>query len=101
VREVCSATEYEVYERRQMAGLAKGDILEARLVPVGADLLFSPAFCYHPREARKAILAEVKRRRKLGPIDTLAFIHQLSAMALKYERYRNVAVDSIYDFGRK
>ena len=98
VRELCRGTEYEVYERRQLAGLAKGDIFEARLIPSEGELLFSPAFCYHPREARKAILAEVKRRKKLGPIEPLPFIHQLSAMALKYERYRNVSVESLYSF---
>lgn len=98
VRELCSGKEYEVFERRQMAGLSKGDLIEARLVPDGANLVFSPAFLYHPREARKHILAEVKRRQKKGPIQVLDFIHQLSSMALKYERYRNVSVDSIYAF---
>jgi hypothetical protein len=99
VRDLCSLLEYEVFERRQMVGLQKNDIFEARLISSGQDLTFSSAFCYHPREVRKAILAELKRRRKLGPIDATSFVHQLSGMALKYERYRNVAVESIYAFG--
>ncbi len=98
VRELCSGKDYEVFERRHTVGLAKGDLFEARLVPDGPDLVFSPAFLYHPREARKAILAVVKRRLKQGPIPRLDFIHQLSSMALKYERYRNVPVESIYAF---
>jgi len=81
-----------------MAGLKKRDVLEARLIPSGGELLFSGAFCYHPREIRKALLSEIKRRRKLGTLEVEPFIHELSAMALKYERYRNVPVESIYAF---
>ncbi len=114
VREICRHVEFEVLERRQMAGLEKGDLFEARLIPSRGELLFSPAFCYHPREARKAILAEVKRRRKLvvaaqpagskvakskNPrIEELPLLEVLSSMALKFERYRNVNVEAIYNF---
>jgi len=98
VRDLCTGQEYEVFERRQLVGLEKKDIFESRLIPNGTDLLFSQAFCHHPREVRKAILSEIKRRRKLGPVEVEPFIHQLSAMQLKYERYRNVPVESIYAF---
>ncbi len=98
VRELCTEKEYEVFERRQMAGLEKGDIFEARLVPFQGQLFFSPAFCYHPRAARKPILAEVKRRRKAGHLNAPALLNTLLAMELKYERYRNVAVEAIYAF---
>jgi hypothetical protein len=110
VRELCRNADFEVLERRQMAGLEKGDLFEARLIPSKGELLFSPAFCYHPREARKAILAEVKRRRKIvaaadpsgskkaARIDELPLLELLSSMALKFERYRNVNVDAIYNF---
>jgi hypothetical protein len=100
VRDLCTLEEYEVFERRQLVGLEKKDIFEARLVPNNGDLLFSQAFCHHPREVRKAILAEVKRQRKLGTLAVEPFIHQLSGMGLKYERYRNVPVESIYAFER-
>lgn len=98
VRELCTDMQYDVFERRNLAGLAKGDIFEARLVPFKGDRLFSTPFCYHPRAVRKLILAEVKRRRKAGPFDPAPLLNQLLAMALKYERYRNVAVEAIYDF---
>ena len=51
LRELFSGKDYDVTERRQIAGLEKGDVLEARLIPFGGHLLFSAAFCYHPREA--------------------------------------------------
>lgn len=92
----------EVAERRQVAGLEKGDLLEARLLPYEGKLVFSGAFLYHPREARKLILAEVKRLKKLagkaGGVDQGLFLATLSRMAFKLERYRNVRLESIYDF---
>jgi hypothetical protein len=102
LRDVFSAKEVDVTERRQVAGLAKDDLLEARLLPYGGALFFSGAFLYHPREARKTILAEVKRMRKEAQkgatIDAGPFLARLSRMALKLERYRNVRLESIYDF---
>jgi hypothetical protein len=101
LRDVFSDRELEVAERRQMAGLEKGDLLEARLLPFQGQLHFSGAFLYHPREMRKVILAEARKRHKSAggaPVDVTAFLAQLSRMAQKLERYRNVKAQSLYDF---
>jgi hypothetical protein len=102
VRDVFTGSDHDVTERRQVAGLAENDLIEARLLPYEGGLHFSGAFLYHPREARKPILAEVKRMRKAAQkgaaIDPKAFLARLSRMALKLERYRNVRFESIYDF---
>ena len=92
----------DVAERRQVAGLEKGDLLEARLLPYEGSLVFSSDFLYHPREARKLILAEVKRLKKAAGKaarpDQGPFLATLSRMAFKLERYRNVRMEAIYDF---
>jgi hypothetical protein len=102
VRDLFSGTDHDVTERRNTAGLAKGDLIEARLLPYDGKLLFSGAFLYHPREVRKLVLAEVKRLKKAaargGTIDVPGFVAQLARMALRVERYRNVRLESIYDF---
>ncbi len=102
VRDVFSDTEHDVVERRMAVGLEKGDLLETRLLPHGGRLHFSSAFLFHPREVRKRILKEVRRRRKAAgkgaAPDVSGFLCALSRMALKLERYRNVRVESIYDF---
>lgn len=102
LRDVFTGEDHEVTERRNVAGVEKGDLLEARLLPHRGQLLFSGAFLYHPREARKAILAEVKRLKKAagkqGAVDVPPFLDQLARMAMKVERYRNVRLESIYDF---
>lgn len=102
VADVFTGERLEVSERRQVAGLEKGDLLEARLLPFEGKLVFSGAFLYHPREARALILAEVKRLKKAagkgGRADPGPFLATLSRMAFKLERYRNVRLESIYDF---
>ncbi|HEX9052321.1 MAG TPA: hypothetical protein VF841_17470 [Anaeromyxobacter sp.] len=102
LRDVFSGKDLDVTERRTVAGLDKGDLLEARLLPFGGELFFSGAFLYHPREVRRDVLAEVKRLKKAagrgGAPDVPAFLGLLGRMAIKLERYRNVRLESIYDF---
>jgi len=102
LRDVFTGEDLEVTERRQLVGLAKGDLLEARLMPFDGQLWFSGAFLYQPREARSRIMAEVKRLKKAagkhGRPDVAGLLATLSRMAFKLERYRNVRLESIYDF---
>ena len=99
LRELFTGVDHDVTERRTLAGLQKGDVLEARLIPLGDGLMFSPAFCFHPREAVKAIKREVKRRKKKEP-DRRAqeLVWEASKRAMKVDRYRQIAVEKIYDF---
>ncbi len=102
LRELFGGKDYEITERRQLAGLEKGDILEARLIPYGGHLWFSAGFCYHPKHVRELIRKEIKRRKKKEPLRTpkeLTF--ECAKMALKVERYRQIAVEKIYDFERR
>ncbi|MGQ0505285.1 MAG: hypothetical protein ACT4TC_08180 [Myxococcaceae bacterium] len=99
MRELFSGKDYDVTERRQIAGLEKGDLLEARLIPFDGHLWFSSGFCYHPKEVRDAIRKEVKRRKKNEPNrHPRDFTFECAKMALKTERYRQIAVEKIYDF---
>jgi hypothetical protein len=102
LRELFSGKDFDVTERRTTAGLESGDILEARLVPFGGHLLFSAAFCFHPRVASKSIKAEIKRRKKKEPerpARELAW--ECARRALNVERYKQIAVEKIYDFEQK
>ncbi len=95
--------EFHVHERRTLAGLGRGDVIEARLIPLDGRPLFSQAFCYHPRASKPNIVDEIRRRRRTpvpgsGPRD---LVFQAAHMALKVERYRNIRVEDIYTFDRK
>jgi hypothetical protein len=99
LRELFSGKDFDVTERRPIAGLEKGDVLEARLIPFDGALLFSQAFVFHPREAGKSIRAEVKRRKKKEPERApVELTWECARRALKVERYRQLPVERLYDF---
>lgn len=100
VRHLYSGIDFDVNERRQIVGLARGDILEARIVPDGDDLAFSSSYCWHPRAAAGLIRAEVRRRLAQPSIPgEQGLVWDCALRALKSERYRQIAVEKIYDFG--
>ena len=72
VQDVFEGGRHEVRERRRLAGLEKGDLVQTRLVPFEDGVLFGRAFVFHPRPARRLILKAVKRRRKAGELEDLA-----------------------------
>jgi hypothetical protein len=100
VRELVSMEEFDVTERRLVAGLEVGDVMEARLLPFGGQDYFSHAFGHHPRAAFELIRKEAKRRRKQG-VDGggKALAWDCAQRSLKADRYRNIAIDRIYVFG--
>lgn len=99
VRDVFTGDSFDVLEKVPMLGVEEGDLLEARLIPVGDGHRFSSSFVFHPREARGALLREVRRRRKrVAAVDARAFCWEISRMALQAERFRNVPLSAIYNF---
>jgi len=92
---------WDVTERRQIVGLTVGDVLEARLIPFGGHLHFSPAYVFHPHEASAQIKTEAKRLVKDGTIDQLTFTQDCAQRSLKVARYRQIAVEKIYDFASR
>ncbi|MEN9798038.1 MAG: hypothetical protein RL653_1734 [Pseudomonadota bacterium] len=101
LRELVLDRDHDVTERRQLAGLARGDVLEARLIPFEGHLWFSAGFLCHPRLAIPAILREAKRWRKRETgRDPRDFTFECARRAVKAERYHKVPVEKIYDFQR-
>ena len=95
---IVSGEDLDVAQKEPLAGIEKGDVFEARLVPYAGERHFTQAFLWHPREARKLILKEAKRRRKTGDSDPVAFARELARLSLKRERYRTAQVEHIYKF---
>jgi hypothetical protein len=97
LRALSSQASVAVSERRTLHGLSVGDVLEARLIPIGGALAFSSAWVWHPHEAAPLILAEAERRRRAGqPERELLF--DCARRSLKADRYRQIAIEKIYDF---
>lgn len=98
LRGLFSGIDYDVAERRQLVGLEVGDVLECRLIPYAGRLYFSSAWCFHPHEAAPLIRAEARRRAAQSPGSELELLQDCARRSLKVDRYRQIAVEKIYDF---
>lgn len=77
-------------------GFNPEELFEARLVPVSDTWIFTRGFCFHPENAKKFILSEVKTHRKNPDLDPEAMMLRLIRMRYKYEQYKHVRPEVIY-----
>lgn len=89
---------FAVDERRQLHGVAAGDLVEARLLGWQGKVVFGRTFLYHPVEARTEIEARVARLRGEGWART-DVVDALAALRIKALRYRHVPAKKIYAGG--
>lgn len=83
-------------------GFNRDEIFDARLIPDGETFRFARAFCFHPAEADKYILAEIKKIKKLeNPAEQEAFMLRLLKMRYKFEQYRHLKLDYVYTNEKK
>lgn len=102
LRGLYSGITTDVTERRHIVGLQVGDVLEARLIPFAGHLHFSGAYVFHPHEAAAQIKAEAKRAVKQGGTPSeRELVEDCAQRSLKVDRYRQIAVEKIYDFAAR
>lgn len=85
-------------------GFNRDEIFDGRLIPEGEEYHFSRAFAFHPGDASKYILSEIKKLKK-GGADTVqdreALMLRLLKMRYKYEQYRHLKLDYVYTNEKK
>lgn len=77
-------------------GFDSDELFEARLIPFQDTWVFTKGFSFHPVDAKKFILSEVKRHRKDPDLNPEDMMLRLVKMRYKFERYRHVKIDMIY-----
>ncbi len=77
-------------------GFDGDEYFEARLIPDQGSWIFTKGICFHPEEAKKYILAEVKEHRKDPDLNPEDMMLKLVKMRYKFERYRHVKPEMIY-----
>lgn len=82
-------------------GFDSEEIFETRLIPAGDTWVFTKGFCFHPSDAKKFILSEIKKHKKDPDLDPEDFMLRLIKMRYKFERYRHVKIDMIYSADSK
>lgn len=82
-------------------GFDSDELFEARLIPNDDTWIFTKGFCFHPLDAKKFILSEIKRHRKDPDLNPEDMMLRLVKMRYKFERYRHVKIDLIYSLESK
>lgn len=77
-------------------GFNSDELFEARLIPFQQSYIFTKGFCFHPEDAKKYILSEIKRHRKDPDLDPDVFMLRLIKMRYKFDQYRHVSLHQIY-----
>ena len=78
------------------AGFTADEVFEARLIPSEKSWVFTRGFCFHPAEATKFILKEIKQVKHLDQTHKEALMLKLLKMRYKFEQYKHIRLDFIY-----
>ncbi len=96
IRDLMTGDKLVVRDCPFTTGFNADELFEARLLPFEDSWIFTKGFCFHPVDARKYILAEVKRHKKDSDLNPDELMLKLIKMRYRSERYRHVRVDMIY-----
>ncbi len=77
-------------------GFNPEEIFDARLVPFDGNYVFSKGFCFHPAEAKKFILKEIKKVRHLEKEQHETLMFKIMKMRYKLEQYKHIKLEYIY-----
>ena len=77
------------------------EYFEARLVAIEGKNYFLKGFCFHPESAQKFILTQLKVYRSNPDLHFNDFLLRLNKMRYKFEQYRHVKIDMIYNDDNK
>jgi hypothetical protein len=91
-----------IYRSPIRIGFNRNEIFDARLIPDGEHFHFTKGFCFHPTEATKYILGEIKKLRKIeSPAKEEALMLRLLKIRYKYEQYRHLKLEYVYTNEKK
>lgn len=96
LKDLSDLAKYRVTERRNLAGLSRGDIIEGRLIQKQDKLFFLDAFVYHPKGARPFIKKQMRILRKKGTENFKPFMLLLQKLWMQCQRYSHVSPKNIY-----
>lgn len=77
-------------------GFNPEELFDARVIPQDNNFVFTKGFCFHPTEAKKFILKEIKKIRHLDQAQHEALMLRLMKMRYKLEQYRHIRLEYIY-----
>lgn len=98
LEDVLGGARFRVVERRSTVGFEVGDLVEARLVWDGTQVIFGKTFLFHPRDAREEALATVDGALARGTArEDVIFL--LSRLHVRWHRHGHVNAARVYRGG--
>lgn len=95
LEDLIGGAQFSVLERRNTAGVAPGDLFEARLIWDGERVVFGRTFLFHPPDAREVMLEWVERVVKEAmPRDEILF--HLSRQYVRWHRLGHIGAAKVY-----
>lgn len=100
IRDLFTGTKIVIKKSMITDGFVRDVFFEARIIPHEDNYIFSKSFCFHPPQAAKFILKEIKRVKKLKSEERREakedLILRLFKMRYKQEQYQHVGMQEIY-----
>lgn len=85
-----------ITDEEKSPSFRKGDLFSGRAFNVGEEWFLTNGICPHPSTALKTVKKEIKRIAKAGGGQMPEYLQRLTAMSVKWERFRNIDISDIY-----
>jgi hypothetical protein len=95
LEDLIGGAQFSVLERRNTAGVAPGDLFEARLIWDGERVVFGRTFLFHPPDAREVMLEWVDRVVKEG-MPRAEILFHLSRQYVRWHRLGHIGAAKVY-----
>lgn len=96
IKDLFDGETYVVEEIENPKTFQKGDVFQARLVPLEDKILFSTSFLFHPKEAKAYLKKEIKKNKNLKADNKKELMLRLALMKHRSEQYPHIDVSHIY-----
>lgn len=96
IKDLFTGKKLQLVDSPVIEGFNKNDIFETRVFPHEDTFVLTKGFCFHPVEANKFILKEIKRAKKKDLTFQEELMFNLMKMRYKYDRYRHIPLEMIY-----
>jgi hypothetical protein len=95
IEDLIGGAQFSVLERRNTAGVAAGDVFEARLIWDGERVVFGRTFLFHPPDARDVVVEWVDRVVKEG-MPRAEILFHLSRQYVRWHRLGHIGAAKVY-----
>ncbi len=95
LEDLIGGAQFSVLERRNTAGVAPGDVFEARLIWDGERVVFGRTFLFHPPDASEVVVEWVDRAVKEGTPRAEILFH-LSRQYVRWHRLGHIGAAKVY-----